>query len=109
LVEEAQAAGAQIMLYIGRDQGSYAMDISVGKRWEDFIDALVQSGRYTTATEVIREGLRLMEEREAKLKSLRETVDASLAEEGLLTDEEVEAELNAHFEMRKSQAARCEN
>jgi len=83
------------------------MNISVERRWEDFIDGLVQSGRYASASEVMAEGLRLIEEREAKLRSLRETIEASLAEEGLLTDEEVEAELNAHFEMRKAQAAKC--
>ena len=58
------------------------MNVSVGKRWEEFIDALVKSGRYASATEVMREGLRLVEEREAKFKSLRETIEASLAEGG---------------------------
>ncbi|MFY9628045.1 MAG: type II toxin-antitoxin system ParD family antitoxin [Methylocystis sp.] len=58
------------------------MNVSVGKRWEEFIDALVKSGRYASATEVMREGLRLVEEREAKLQSLRETIEASLAEGG---------------------------
>lgn len=56
---------------------------------------------YNGKTEATREGPRLLEEREAKVKSLRETVEASLAEVGLLTNEEVEAELNAHFERRK--------
>ncbi len=58
------------------------MNVSVGKRWEEFIDALVKSGRYASATEVMREGLRLVEEREAKFQSLRETIEASLAEGG---------------------------
>ena len=58
------------------------MNVSVGKRWEEFIDALVKSGRYASATEVMREGLRLVEEREAKFNSLRETIEASLAEGG---------------------------
>lgn len=49
------------------------MDIPVGKRREEF----------ASEAEVMREGLRLVEEREAKLKSLRETVETSLAEEGL--------------------------
>ena len=30
------------------------MNVSVGKRWEEFIDALVKSGRYASATEVMR-------------------------------------------------------
>lgn len=42
----------------------------------DFVDALVQSGRYQNASEVLREGLRLIEERDrietAKLKALKQ-------------------------------------
>ena len=42
----------------------------------DLVDALVQSGRYQNASEVLREGLRLIEEREhleeAKLKALKQ-------------------------------------
>ena len=42
---------------------------------ESFIEALVQSGRYQNASEVMREGLRMIERREtdeaAKLEALR--------------------------------------
>lgn len=70
------------------------MNVSVGKHWEEFIDSLVKQGRYASATEVMREGLRLVEEREARLKALRETIEASLAEAGELTDEQVAADLD---------------
>jgi antitoxin ParD1/3/4 len=53
----------------------------------------------------MREGLRLVEEREAKLKALRETIEASLAEGGELTDEQVAAELRAHVEARRARSA----
>ena len=69
------------------------MNVSVGKRWEEFIDALVKSGRYASATEVMREGLRLVEEREAKFNSLRETIEASLAEGGENTIAEARARI----------------
>jgi antitoxin ParD1/3/4 len=52
-----------------------ATSYSIGKHFEDLIDELVESGRYATASEVMREGLRLVEEREerrkAKLDALR--------------------------------------
>ncbi len=81
------------------------MNVSVGKRWEEFIDALVKSGRYASATEVMREGLRLVEEREAKFNSLRETIEASLAEGG----ENTIAEARARIEKRSAQAAKSAN
>ncbi len=37
----------------------------------------------------MREGLRLVEEREAKLLALRETLNAAIAEEGEFTDDDV--------------------
>jgi len=52
-----------------------ATSYSIGKHFEELIDDLVESGRYATASEVMREGLRLVEEREqrrlAKLEALR--------------------------------------
>ncbi len=45
------------------------------KRQQEFIETLVESGRYQNASEVLRDGLRLVEQREAedagKLKALR--------------------------------------
>jgi antitoxin ParD1/3/4 len=71
------------------------MNVSIGKRWEVFVEGVVQDGRYGSASEVVREGLRLVEEREAKLKALRQTIEASVAEGGNLNQEEVSAALTA--------------
>lgn len=49
--------------------------LSLGKHWEGFIKNEVASGRYASASEVIRDALRGMEER----KSQREALDAHLA------------------------------
>jgi antitoxin ParD1/3/4 len=66
-----------------------ATSYSIGKHFEELIDSLIESGRYSTASEVMREGLRLVEEREesrkAKLEALRAEIqkgfDSGPAEE----------------------------
>jgi antitoxin ParD1/3/4 len=40
------------------------MNVSLGTKWERFVDAKVKSGDFQTASEVLREGLRLLEEKE---------------------------------------------
>lgn len=71
------------------------MNVSVGDRWEGFVEAAVKSGRYGSASEVVREGLRLVEEREAKLVALRETLNASIAGGGAHDTDDVRAHLSA--------------
>ena len=67
------------------------MNVSLGERWESFVDEIVRRGRYGSASEVVREGLRLVEEREVKLQALRETLSASIAEGGSFSDTDVAA------------------
>ncbi|MET4665396.1 type II toxin-antitoxin system ParD family antitoxin [Sphingomonas sp. PvP056] len=67
------------------------MDVSVGPRWESFIELIVAEGRYASADAVMREGLRLVEEREQKMKALRETIQGAIARGGSHSDDEVGA------------------
>jgi antitoxin ParD1/3/4 len=69
------------------------MNVSVGQKWEAFVADAVESGRYGSASEIVREGLRLVEEREVKLAALRQTLKESIAEGGAYTDEEVAADI----------------
>ena len=48
----------------------------LGKPLEDYLKKLVKSGRYRSRSEVLREGVRLVQERETRLEAL----DALLAE-----------------------------
>lgn len=45
--------------------------LSLGDHWEVFIKNEVASGRYGSASEVVRDALRTLEERKAKLRALR--------------------------------------
>jgi antitoxin ParD1/3/4 len=67
------------------------MNVSIGERWEGFVERIVKSGRYGSASEAVREGLRLVEEREARLEALREKLDASIAAGGEVSDDELDA------------------
>ncbi len=81
------------------------MNVSIGERWESYVEALLKTGRYGSASEIVREGLRLVEEREAKLAALRETIEAAIAEGGEHTIEEVDAYLDTVLDdMEKSGA-----
>jgi antitoxin ParD1/3/4 len=67
-----------------------SMNVSIGERWERFVDKAVKAGRYGSASEVVREGLRLVEEREAKLTALKAIIDASIAAGGEVTDAQLD-------------------
>jgi antitoxin ParD1/3/4 len=70
------------------------MTISLPPEMEAFIRSQVESGRYASSSEVIRAGLRLLQdqerEREARRDALRAWIDEALAEhEALLSEDEV--------------------
>jgi antitoxin ParD1/3/4 len=48
--------------------------ISLGDHFEDFVDDKVSTGRYKNASEVIRAGLRLLEEEEVKILALKKSI-----------------------------------
>ncbi|CAN7744796.1 type II toxin-antitoxin system ParD family antitoxin [Paraburkholderia hospita] len=45
--------------------------VSLGDHFAEFVEDRVRAGRYNTASDVVRAGLRLLEEQEAKLDALR--------------------------------------
>jgi len=49
--------------------------VSLGGHFETFIGERIKAGRYGNASEVVRAGLRLLEDEEAKLDALRRALD----------------------------------
>ncbi|WP_298645869.1 type II toxin-antitoxin system ParD family antitoxin [uncultured Proteiniphilum sp.] len=58
--------------------------VSLGRYFEDFVEHRISGGRYKNASEVIRAGLRLLEEEENKVQALKsaiqEGIDSGIAE-----------------------------
>jgi antitoxin ParD1/3/4 len=90
------------------------MNVSLGEKWEQFVEGKVKSGNYQTASEVLRDGLRLLEkeellkrisvrslpELEAKLLEAAESLDAGKGVDG----EKVFARLRKRINARRKHA-----
>lgn len=53
---------------------------TLGEHLETFVARLVESGRYGSEDEVLREGVRLIEDREARLAALDRSIARGLAD-----------------------------
>ena len=58
---------------------SRTISVALDAHCLNFIDAQVQGGRYDSASDVIRAGLRLLEEQEAKVQVLQDALHAGCA------------------------------
>ena len=65
----------QFIIIIGNSNGLRRMSkntsIALGEHWQAFIKKQVSNGRYGSASEVIRNALRLLEQQDAKMEMLR--------------------------------------
>jgi len=76
--------------------------ISLGNHFEHFVDSKVTAGRFANASEVIRAGLRLLEEEENKVIALRKAIDEGI-ESGLAKN------FNAKKHLEKLKSAKKKN
>ena len=52
--------------------------VSLGDYFENFVDSSVSEGRFKNASEVIRAGLRLLEEEERKIVALKKAINEGM-------------------------------
>lgn len=68
--------------------------ISLSDHWVEFTTQQVASGRYGSTSEVVRAGLRMVEERQRKIDALNAAIDEGLASE-LIEDFDLDAYIEA--------------
>jgi len=68
--------------------------ISIGDHFESFIQKEISTGRYGSASEVVRTALRLLEAEENKIKALRAAIEEG-EKSGLVEDFDPKAHLEA--------------
>lgn len=71
--------------------------ISLGNHFENFIDNSLSEGRFKNASEVIRAGLRLLEEEENRLIILKSAV-----QEGIISGRAEDFDPKTHLEKLKN-------
>ena len=81
-----------------------AMSADLGSTLENYVSKLVEQGRYNSKSEVLREGVRLLQERELRLAALNASIERGLADADagrLIPADDVYAELRARFSSKK--------
>lgn len=57
-----------------------ASSVDLGAQLESFVGQLVQTGRYNSRSEILREGVRLIHERETRLAALDASISRGVAD-----------------------------
>jgi antitoxin ParD1/3/4 len=75
------------------------MTVDTGEELRGFVESLVETGNYKTNSEVVRDGLRLLQEKQAesKLETLRKLID-----EGENSGEPVDWDVNDFLNRMKA-------
>ena len=68
--------------------------ISLGNYFDNFVQNRISQGRYKNASEVIRAGLRLLEEEENKISALKKAIQEGL-DSGIVEDFGPQKHLNS--------------
>ena len=90
----------QYLVYVGTKAGLFMSkntSVELGEEIAGFVSNQVQSGRYGSASEVIRAGIRLLQDQDTKMEALRETV-----KEGEISGAAVPFDIDQFIKARKS-------
>lgn len=67
--------------------------ISLGDYFDEFIQSSISAGRYNNASEVVRAGLRLLEEQENRIIAIKAAIQEGI-ESGIASDFDPESHLD---------------
>ena len=74
----------QLLVVLIKKEMSRNTSVSLGNHFEEFVIDRISEGRFTNVSEVIRAGLRLLEEEETRVislkKAIQEGIDSGFAE-----------------------------
>lgn len=79
---------------------------TLGARFKELIQELVQSGRYNNASEVVRDGLRMVEDRERRRGALDTSTENGPAVDGTGAPDPEEARIRTREAMDRVRAFR---
>lgn len=86
-----------------------ASSVNLGEQLEAFITEAVKNGRYGSRSEVLREGVRLVQEREARWArfdaEIQKAIDSADRGESIPLEQAVD-ELNEYIESLRARSAR---
>lgn len=77
-----------------------ASSVNLGNQLESFVGQLVKTGRYNSRSEILREGVRLIHERETRLAALDASIARGIADadsERVIDIDDAAAMLNARY------------
>ena len=77
--------------------------LTLGKHWEIYIQELIKTGRYASASEVVRDSLRLHQEKEAKLENLQKLLQDGIdsGDAGELNMDEIKREAREYAKRKQ--------
>lgn len=80
--------------------------VSLGEHWEAFLRAQVETGRFATISEVLRESLRQMELRESRVSALRAAIQEGIdsGEPAPVNFDDIKREARAEYARRQAKA-----